>query len=93
MTLEPKNGYILAKAVEAKKATDSGIVLPEGVEEDGEQQTSYAEIVSVCQGSEYLKGDTILFSKLMPDDVMAEIDGVKQVLWFIKETDIKALVK
>ena len=93
MTLQPKNGYILAKAVEQKKATDAGIALPEGVEEDGEQQTSYAEIVAICQGSEYNIGDTILFSKMVPDDVMTEIDGEKQLLHFIKETDIKAKVE
>ena len=93
MTLQPKNGYILAKAVEAKEATESGIALPEGVEADGEQQTSYAEIVAVCQDSEYDVGDTILFSKMVPDDVMVEIDGEKQLLHFIKETDIKAKVE
>lgn len=93
MKLQPKNNYLIVKAVEPKKATASGLVLPEGAELDADHQTSYGEVVATTSGSEYNAGDTVLFSKLVPDDVMVEdTKGKKLTYWFVLESDIKAVV-
>ncbi|MCH7748248.1 MAG: hypothetical protein IH939_09135 [Acidobacteria bacterium] len=93
MNLQPKNGYLIVKALEPKKMTETGIVLPEGAQEDDEQQTSFCEVLAIPDESEYKKGETVLFSKLVPDDVMVEVDGKKELWWFVKETDVKAILK
>ena len=93
MKLLPVNNHIIVRALEAKEATKSGIILPSGVEEDGDMQTSFAEVVATEKDSYYQIGMTVLFSKLIPDDLLIEDEnGDKQTFWIVKETDVKAIV-
>lgn len=92
MKLIPKNDYIVVKELPKSSVSSSGIILP--VEEDDEAQTSHCEVVEVCPGSEYKKGQIVLFSKLVPDDVQVKTEkGDMEKYWFVKETDIKAVLE
>lgn len=94
MKLIPVNNYIVVKALEPKKATESGIIIPEGVEEDGDMQTSFAEVVATEEGSKYKVGMMITFSKLVPNDMLIEdSNGEKHNYWTLKETDIELIVE
>ena len=92
--LQPKNGYLLVEARQKGEMaeTKSGIVLPDDI--DSDHQTSMARVIATCDVSEYKIGDIVLFSKLMPDDVMVEDkDGKRITCWFVREEDIKGLIK
>ena len=106
MKIQPKNGYMLVRS-EKKLETAAGILLP--VESDDEAQTTFAVVVIPPQGlvesakspglkdhftPEYEVGDVVLFSKLVPDDVVIEDEnGKKQTLWFVKVSSIKGVIK
>ena len=91
MKIQPKNGYMLVRS-EKKLQTAAGILLP--VESDDEAQTTHAVVVVPPEGLEYEVGDVVLFSKLVPDDVVIEDEnGKKQTLWFVKVSSIKGLIK
>ena len=86
-----KNGYLAVQPLEGEKETDSGIIVPENADE--QSQTTHAKVYAVTEGSYYKKGDVVLFSKLVPDDVQVEDEKGKRVeLWFVLESDIKAKV-
>ena len=98
MKIEPKNGYMLVRA-DKKLTTAAGILLP--VESDDEAQTTHAVVVVPPEASlekpytsEYKVGDIVLFSKLVPDDVVIEDEnGKQQTLWFVKVSSIKGVIK
>ena len=91
MKIEPKNGYMPVRS-DKKLITESGLILP--VESDDEAQTTHAVVVIPFEGSEYKVGDIVLFSKLVPDDVVIEDEkGEKQTLWFVKVNSIKGVIK
>ena len=94
MKIIPQNNYLLVKPVPKKEAMKSGIIIPQSTEIDSEAQTSHCEIVEVSDGSEYKKGQIVLFSKLVPDDMMVETEsGGQETLWFVHERDIKAIIE
>jgi len=90
MKLQMKNGYLAVKELPKDKQTETGIFLPDNVGD--EFQTSICEIVFTSL-DEYKVGQHVMFSKLVPDDVEMEIDGEKQIYWFVHESDIKAVIK
>ena len=97
MKIEPKNGYMLVRS-DKKLETAAGILLP--VESDDEAQTTFATVVIPPKENwfklwtDYQIGDVVLFSKLVPDDVVIEDEnGKKQTLWFVKVSSIKGLIK
>jgi len=91
MKLRMKNGYLAIQPLTGEKQTDSGIVVPENVDET---QTTHGVVFATSEGSEYKKNDIVLFSKLVPDDVSIKDDkGMPTELWFVLESDIKAQIK
>ena len=94
MKLLPVNGHIIVKALKPKEATESGIIIPDGVEEDGDMQTSFVEVVATVKDSEYKIGATLIISKLLPNDMLIEDeDGNMQTFWILKEHDIEAIAQ
>lgn len=93
MRIQTKNNYLLVKSLPPKELTKSGIILPEGAEEDGTVQTSLATVFAVNKDSEYEVGQVVAFSKLVPDDWEVEINGKKERLWWVPEGDIKGIIK
>ncbi len=87
------NGYLLVKSLKAEeKDKKSGIFLSK--EKDEECQTSRCEVMLVpeiagTEVGEFKPGDIVYFSKLVPDDVMMNVDGEDVELWFILESDVK----
>lgn len=91
MKLIMDNNFLAVKEMPRKEKTKSGIILPDKIEEDGDAQTSHCKVIATHKDSKYKIGDTVLFSKLVPDDVWIEDENEEKIkLWFVKESDIKA---
>jgi chaperonin GroES len=90
--LQPTQGYVLIKPVEAKKKTESGIYLPETHEEKPQQ----GKVLAVGddlddRDAPCKKGDTIIYKKWGGNEVKLDVAG-KEYL-FVKFEDVLAIVK
>ena len=84
-----KNGFLATVPLTGETERKSGLVIPDN---EDMTQTTHAEVVAVAKGSEYKEGQVVLFSKLVPDDFQLEHEGKFTTLWFVKESDIKAIL-
>ena len=94
MRIVPQNSYLLVKPVPKKEVLNSGIIIPVTTEIDIEAEISHCEIIEVSEGSKYKKGQIVLFSKLVPDNMQIELESGERVeYWFVREEDIKAIIE
>ena len=96
--LRPFDARVVVKKPKREEKTESGIFLPDTVNEQG--QTALGEVLSVGPGSrnmntgEYMpipikKGDTIIYTKFSATEV--QHDG--EEYFFVAERDIVAVVE
>ena len=95
--LKPFDARVLVKKPERQEQTESGIFLPDTVNE--QTQTAQGIVISVGQGSrnmntgEYMpipinEGDTIIYSKFSAQEVQHEDED----FFFVAERDIIAVI-
>ena len=95
--LKPFDARVVVKKPHREEQTESGIFLPDTVNEQG--QTALGEVLAVGQGSrnmntgEYMpipinEGDTIIYSKFSAQEVQHEDED----FFFVAERDIIAVI-
>ena len=95
--LKPFDARVVVKKPHREEQTESGIFLPDTVNEQG--QTALGEVLAVGQGSrnmntgEYMpipinEGDTIIYSKFSAQEVQHEAED----FFFVAERDIIAVI-
>lgn len=84
--MTPKNNYIICKDIPKEKITKSGIVIPDGTEADDSCLTQ-GEVISSAH-KDYKKGDQIIFSRYIPEDLV--VDDIK--VYMVKAESVRAIV-
>ena len=96
--LKPFDARVMVKKPERKEQTESGIFLPDTVNEQG--QTAIGEVISVGQGSRNMntgehmpipikEGDSIIYTKFSAQEVQHENEDY----FFVAERDIIAVIE
>ena len=95
--LRPIDARIVAKKPTRQEKTESGIILPDTVNEQG--QTALGEVISVGPGSRSLTGELMPMSVSVGDTVIytkfggTEVEHNGETLIVLMEKDIIAIVE
>lgn len=90
MKLIPKNNQLLVKADEREdEKTSSGLIIPK---ETIEEQVAKGTIIE-SSVAEYVKGQVVLFHKVIPVDVKLQVDGKLEEFWFVPANDIICVIE
>ncbi len=86
MKIHPLADRVVLEQLEQEEKTKSGIILPDGAQEEPKM----AKVLAVGTDVKEIKeGDTVLYKSYGPDDV--KVDGTEYMI--AKEEDILATVK
>lgn len=86
MKIKPLNEWLLVRIKEVEATTQSGLYLSDAVTQDKQSQNE-ATIVEANEGSDFKKGDQIIFQRFSGEEI--EVDG--EWLRFISESSVLAL--
>ncbi|MBN1258874.1 co-chaperone GroES [Candidatus Peregrinibacteria bacterium] len=95
MKIQPLNGYVVIKPLEAEEVTKSGIVIPETTNKEKPME---GEVVAVSKTNissngtalpiEMKVGDNVLYGRYSGEDV--KVDGVEYKI--VEMTSVRAIV-
>lgn len=96
MKIQPLNGYVVIKPLEAEEVTKSGIVIPDTANKEKPQE---GEVVAISKTNissngnelpiEIKIGDKVLYGRYSGEDV--KVDGVEYKI--VEMTSVRAIVK
>lgn len=80
--MTPKNNFIILTTIKDEEQRKSGIIVPTTVED--KDTCGWADVYETCEGSQYKKGQRVIFTKWIP--VIFILEDTEY--WVIREQDV-----